>query len=58
MTDKQARIETVVCHRFVRGYMAYVWRGGFIYQVFSGPERRQVEADAQQYAGLADKGLV
>lgn len=58
MTDKQARIEIIPCITYVRGFMAYAWRGGYIYQVFSGPERRQVEADARQYAGLADRGLV
>ena len=58
MTDKLIRIELIPCQNYVRGFMAYVWRGGYIYQVFSGPQRRDVEADARHYAGLADKGLV
>ena len=58
MTDQPPRIDIHVCSTYIRGYMAYVWRGGYIYQVFSGPQRRDVEADARHYAGLADRGLV
>lgn len=57
MTDKQVKIEVIPCVTYVRGFMAYVWRGGYIYQVFSGPQRRDVEADARHYAGMYTKGM-
>lgn len=58
MTDQpQPRIDIHVCSAYVRGYMAYVWRGPFIYQVFSGQSRRDVEADAAHYAAMLRKGL-
>ena len=58
MNDKQqVKIEVIPCQNYVRGFMAYVWRGPFIYQVFSGPQRRDVEADARHYAGMYTKGM-
>ena len=57
MTDKPVKVEIIPCLTYVRGYMALVWRNGHIYQVFSGPQRRDVEADATHYAAMLRKGL-
>lgn len=55
MTDKPVKVEIIPCLTYVRGFMAYVWCNGFLYQVYSGPERRQVEAEARHYAGTISR---
>lgn len=57
MSNTQATIELVPCLRYVRGYMAYIWKDGALFQVFTGPARSDVEADAQHYAGMISRGL-
>lgn len=58
MTTESRHIEMVETTRYLRGYMAYVWIGGHIVQVFSGGSRRDVEADAAQYMHMYRGGLL
>ena len=58
MTTDIKLIEVLETTRYVRGYMAYIWIGGHIVQVFSGGSRRDVEADAAQYVQMYRGGLL
>ena len=57
MVSDNKIIEVRECTRF-RGYMAYVWIGGALVQVFSGGSRRMVEEDAAHYVQMYRGGLL
>lgn len=46
MNTESKRVEVLQTTNYVRGYMAYVWAGGHIVQIFSGGSKRDVEGDA------------
>lgn len=57
MTTESKIIEVRECTRF-RGYMAYIWIGGALVQVFSGGSHRIVEEDARHYLKMYRGGLL
>ena len=51
------RIEVYPPGRYHRDYMAVVWCGGTIYQVYSNPSKTEAQADAEHCRDMLRKGL-
>lgn len=51
------RIEVYPPGQYHRDYMALVWCGVTIYQVFSNPSKTEARADAEHYRDMLRKGL-
>ena len=58
MNTESKRVEVLQTTNYVRGYMAYVWAGGHIVQIFSGGSKRDVEGDAAQWLQMYRSGLL
>lgn len=58
MNTERKLIEVVEANRYIRGYIAYVWAGGHIVQIFSGGSKRDVEGDAAQWLAMYRSGLL
>ena len=43
---------------YVRGCMVVIWHSGMVYQVFTGPARKEVLADAQHYIEMLRRGML
>lgn len=56
-TDPREPYELFPC-QYLRGHMALVWKGGTLYQVFSGPIKSEVRQDAEAYTYMMKRGLL